>query len=100
MSRDVYDDWNYDGNLPELAKCPFCGGKAILCDNSWEEPVIDEHGAYVDMDMGGGDTLWCECSECGAMLPGEDTPEAAIEKWNRRCEQPNPSMEKKGGGAK
>lgn len=49
--EDKYDDWNAEGNLPEINTCPFCSGEGILCDNGHEEPVIDSNGAYVDMEF-------------------------------------------------
>jgi len=57
-----------------------------LNDNGHEEPVIDpETGAYIDMDISEGDIFWCSCEECGAMMGGgENSPEEAIEVWNKR----------------
>lgn len=83
--EDKYDDWNAEGNLPEINTCPFCSGEGILCDNGHEEPVIDSNGAYVDMEFFEGDDFWCECKVCGAMTHGEDTPEDAIMVWNKRA---------------
>ena len=82
---DVYDEWNDDGNLPKIEKCPFCGGRGMLCDDGGQEPVIDsETGAYIDMEFWEGSTFWIECEGCGCLLGGEETPEQAIEKWNKR----------------
>lgn len=82
---DRFDDWNSDEQpLEPIKNCPYCGGKGMLLDNSWERPVIDENGAYVDMDMGGGDILWCQCAECDAQTGTGNTPEEAIALWNRR----------------
>jgi len=90
MSRNVYDDWNEDGTLPKIKPCPFCGSAGVLNDNGYENPVIDPStGAYIDMDIREADGFWCECPECGAILPGADTPEGAIEQWNRRDDPPN-----------
>lgn len=90
MSRDVYDEWNDDGTLPTIKPCPFCGSAGVLNDNGYERPVIDmDTGAYIDMDIHEGDGFWCECPECGAILPGADTPEGAIKQWNRRVDPPN-----------
>lgn len=56
--KNVFDEWNDDGNLPQIKSCPFCGGKGILCSNGYEEPVIDSNtGAYVDMDIFEGDII-------------------------------------------
>ena len=83
--RDVYNGWNDDGTLPAIKACPFCGSAGMLNDNGYEMPVIDpDTGAYVDMDIFEGDGFWCECPECGAILPEADTPEEAIKQWNRR----------------
>lgn len=46
-------------------QCPFCGGNATL------QSAIDR-------------VFWVKCEECGANTLPESTPEAAIEKWNRR----------------
>ena len=83
---DVYNGWNDEGGLPEIKNCPFCGKRGILNDNGHEEPVIDpETGAYIDMDISEGDIFWCSCEECGAMMGGgENSPEEAIEAWNKR----------------
>ena len=56
----------------------------MLCDDGYEEPVIDENGAYIDMDISEGETFWCQCEECDAMTQVEDSPEKAIRLWNRR----------------
>lgn len=83
--KNVFDDWNTEDHpLEALKACPFCGGDGMLLDNSWEEPVIDKNGAYVDMNMGGGDVLWCRCSSCGAETADCNTPEEAIALWNQR----------------
>lgn len=82
--ENKYDDWNAEGNLPEIKTCPFCGGESILCDNGYEEPVIDSNGAYVDMDIFDGDIFWCECSVCESSTQGKGTPEEAITAWNKR----------------
>lgn len=81
---DVYDDWNEDGLLEPLKTCPFCGGKALLSDNGYEEPIIDEDGCYRGMDIFEGDIFWCQCSECGANTRSNRDLEKAIEIWNTR----------------
>lgn len=84
--NDVYDDWNNEDNeLPEIDVCPYCGGRGMLCDDGYEEPVIDKNGAYIDMDISEGETFWCQCEECDAMTQVEDSPEKAIQLWNRRA---------------
>lgn len=70
--------------MDELKPCPFCGGNGKLLDNGYEEPVIDENGAYVDMDISEPDIFWCQCEVCGAMTTGKETEEEAIEEWNHR----------------
>lgn len=84
IEKDYYNGWNDEGNLNKILSCPFCGGNGELLDNGYEHPVIDENGAYVDMDIFEGDTFWIECEKCGAMMTGADTPEKAIEEWNKR----------------
>lgn len=84
IEKDYYNGWNDESNLNKILSCPFCGGNGELLDNRYEHPVIDENGAYVDMDIFEGDTFWIECEKCGAMITGADTPEKAIEEWNKR----------------
>ena len=84
IEKDYQKGWNYEGNLNKILSCPFCGGNGELLDNGYEHPVIDENGAYVDMDIFEGDTFWIECEKCGAMMTEADTPEKAIEEWNKR----------------
>lgn len=84
IEKDYYNGWNDEGNLDKILSCPFCGGNGELLDNGYEHPVIDENGAYVDMDIFEGDTFWIECEKCGAMMTEADTPEKAIEEWNKR----------------
>lgn len=83
--KDYYNGWNDEGNLKPIKKCPFCGGNGCLMDNGYEEPVIDENGAYVDMDIFEGDIFWVACEECGATGQEGNTPEEAIRNWNRRA---------------
>ena len=83
---DTYDDY-FDGEanpLPKIKKCPFCGSRGLLNDNGYMDPVIDSNGAYVDMDVSPGDIFWIECDGCGAETSNGNSPEEAIEKWNRR----------------
>lgn len=61
--------------MSELKSCPFCGG----------DPYPDPQS------VGYGNTtwaVWCrqtdENTGCRAMGPEQDSPEAAIEAWNRR----------------
>ena len=84
IEKDYYNGWNDEGNLDKILSCPFCGGNGELLDDGYEHPVIDENGACVDMDIFEGDTFWIECEKCGAMITGADTPEKAIEEWNKR----------------
>ena len=84
IEKDYYNGWNDEGNLNKILSCPFCGGNGELLDNGYEHPVIDKNGAYVDMDIFEGDTFWIECEKCGAMMTEADTPEKAIEEWNKR----------------
>lgn len=83
--KDYYSGWNDEGYLEEILKCPFCGENGELIDDGYEVPVIDENGAYVDMDISEGGTFWVECEKCGAMSQAGDTPEEAIQNWNRRA---------------
>ena len=47
----------------ELKPCPFCGGEA---------------GFYAET------VHWINCKKCGAESAYYETPEEAIEAWNRR----------------
>ena len=49
-----------------LKPCPFCRGKAGIWDGILK-------GGYITM-----------CEKCGCMTPEEQTPQAALAKWNRR----------------
>lgn len=54
----------------ELKKCPFCGGKA-----------------EISYRMGWGGAIYTVyCSDCGAMIPYQDTRETAAAMWNHRKE--------------
>lgn len=68
----------------ELRECPFCGGEARCKDNGYEAPVIDENGAYVDMDINEASDFWVECLVCHGCGPMCNTDEAAEAAWNRR----------------
>lgn len=84
MNRDTYYDYE-KGTLPKIRNCPFCNGKGILLDNSFESPVIDaETGAFVDMEYESADLYWCYCEECGASMDSFESPKKAIKAWNRR----------------
>ena len=84
---DKHDDW-FDKNgepLEPIKPCPFCGAEAILQDDHYENPVIDENGAYVDMDFIGHGFTWVICTECGIRTDAYDNePEKAIADWNKR----------------
>lgn len=56
--------------MAELKPCPFCCGNNLkICD--W----------YV--------ACWVECLGCFTEGPSAETPEEAIEVWNRRVEDGN-----------
>lgn len=82
--KDYYNGWNDDGTLEPIKGCPFCGGNGELKDNGYECPIIDENGAYVDMEIVEGNAFWIACEKCGAEGSCRDTPEEAIECWNKR----------------
>lgn len=67
-SYNLPRDWEFQGDLPTVEPCPFCGGKAMAYDNK----------KFVGVG----------CSACGARIeagPGvKDSLSAAIERWNRR----------------
>ncbi len=50
-----------------LKRCPFCGGKAVICDTC--------EGLY---------QASCECCNCGT--PSYNTKIAAARRWNQRTE--------------
>ena len=74
--------------MEELKRCPFCGGKAKMWDDGYMRPVIDEGGAYVDMDIKSPDLYGVECTSigCYCQLIGYDTEAEAITAWNRRTQ--------------
>ena len=86
----------------ELKPCPFCGGKADIQGGSFMEPVIDENGAYVDMEYYEGWGFEIFCNNCFVIMSehylAEDNPlvaefdgdyeeatkEYLIRRWNNR----------------
>lgn len=57
-----------DVKIPELKRCPFCGGEAAIL-HYHEDDVYLPH-----------------CTECDGMIEKWfDTPEEAFEAWNRRA---------------
>lgn len=74
---------------PNLRNCPFCDGKAKYESTLSITPLIDENGAYIDIE----DLDYWErtyCTECGVeinSIPCDDEePEITIKKWNRRVD--------------
>ena len=61
---------NNENQLPEIARCPFCGAKTTsICENFT--------------------CCWVVCENCATEGPkGAPTKEAAIEAWNNRAETP------------
>lgn len=57
-------DWLLSEREEELKPCPFCGGKADICETSSTWSFVS-------------------CYECSAEIRG-DTKAEAIEAWNRR----------------
>lgn len=59
--------------MDKLVKdCPFCGSKA-----HHREQLSDEKGTTPDCVI---------CLECWAEMEGDGTPDAALEKWNKRVQ--------------
>ena len=56
----------------KLKPCPFCGGKAILIDNSYFS-----FGSY-------SKEFWAKCSKCFASIEEMKSKRGAINRWNRR----------------
>lgn len=72
----------------ELKPCPFCGGKAKMCDNSYEHEIIDPITlAVVDADFAEAELFWVECNECHCMSHTVDSEQKAEDAWNRRAEK-------------
>lgn len=44
--KDVYNGWNDNGDLEEIKKCPFCGGKAILVEHPLGSLWITDRKTY------------------------------------------------------
>lgn len=59
----------YRSDLPvRPSRCPYCGGRVSACR------------VYLD------DPRWCvTCDGCLSEGHRHETPEAAIEQWERRC---------------
>lgn len=54
--------------MTELKPCPFCGGKAVLCENT--------------------DYAYVYCKECGSQTDeSHGTAGAAVAAWNTRAER-------------
>ena len=53
-----------------LLKCPFCGGKAVLCDAS-------ESGRFLAF-------VTCDNDNCAVVTNGYEQAKDAIAAWNRR----------------
>ena len=59
------EDWQVN-DMEELKRCPFCGGEAAILHYP-------------------GDGYLPHCTECDGMIEKWfDTPEEALESWNRR----------------
>lgn len=86
MLKDVYENYNIEGNLEKIKSCPFCGGKGILIDNEYEVPVFDSKTGNWTIDIEEADILWCVCADCGSEGESAVTPEKAISNWNRRIQ--------------
>ena len=55
--------------MADLRKCPFCGGKAKVCDD-------------IEYTVGG---YWVECKDCHIQTPSKiKGKEAVINYWNTR----------------
>lgn len=65
----LFEEYNdVDVKIPELKRCPFCGGEAAILH-------------YL------GDGYLPHCTECDGMIEKWfNTPEEAFEAWNRRAE--------------
>lgn len=69
--------------LPELKLCPFCGGEALLCEQSESDGQVSYKVAYVECDV-------CGCNTGSYIIDGyygaTTTKEDAIKAWNRRVD--------------
>jgi len=71
--------------MGELKKCPFCGGDGVCKDNGYDEPGFDSTtGEFIGMMYEFGDKFWYECKQCGATSGEKESPEEALEAWNKR----------------
>lgn len=66
--------------MEELKPCPFCGGSFAVLGTAAEIDMDDEEGA---------DNQWAVVCDyhaggCGATSGYRNTPEAAVDAWNRR----------------
>lgn len=70
-------------NLPDLKSCPFCGHTEFLTVGTGKEfsggadELCNDFAVCCDYTRGG----------CGATCGYSETPEEAVDKWNRRAGQ-------------
>lgn len=87
MAKDTWEDYRDpitgENSLPPIQPCPCCGNTAILCDDYYAQPVIDENGAYVDIEQD-GNWFWIECTSCILCTGVANEPEQVIDSWNKR----------------
>ena len=55
----------------ELKKCPFCGGKASVCEAEFEGQTV----------------FMVTCDDCGISTAGSDNETKVINAWNKRVPQ-------------
>lgn len=76
----------------KLKPCRYCGGIAKISGGLSITPILDENGAYVDVDVDEGYGYTIQCSSCGCEIvepwvsdeddADEATLESVINKWN------------------
>ena len=69
--------------MSKLKACPFCGGDPTYRDDGEYSPVMDDGGAYVDIDIRDPSVFIVECV-CGAQIVSDESECAVINAWNRR----------------
>ena len=71
--------------MSELKPCPFCGGEAAYENRLHINPIMDESGASIGIEVEDYEE-WVQCKKCGVKTLEYFNAREAVEVWNRRVE--------------